>query len=128
MENIHALIIDDDADNVEVLSELLQDENVTCTATQDPRNLETALAQMERVDVIFLDLEMPGIDGYEMLQILKNDLDVSAPVVAYTVHLSEAVAARRMGFDSFLGKPLDGSRFSDQLRRILDGETVWEPR
>lgn len=48
------------------------------------------------------------------------------PIVAYSVHVSEIEIARRAGFDGFLGKPLDADRFSDQLRRILSGEQVWE--
>ncbi len=126
--SLHALIIDDDADNVEILAELLSDENVDCTAIQNPQLVQEALEGLEQLDVIFLDLEMPGLNGYELLEILKNDLELSVPIVAYTVHLSETVTARKMGFDCFLGKPLDGSRFPDQLRRILDGESVWETR
>ena len=49
-------------------------------------------------------------------------------VVAVTAEASsEQIAkARLAGFDGFLGKPLDPDRFPDQIRRILNGEAVWE--
>jgi CheY-like chemotaxis protein len=76
--------------------------------------------------VIFLDLEMPGIDGYPMLSYLKNDDRFNnVPVVAYTVHMSEMNVARQKGFHSFLGKPLDADLFPEQLAAILRGEHVW---
>jgi two-component system cell cycle response regulator DivK len=128
MSTIHALIVDDDAYNLEILASLLDEVEVRCIGVQDPRNLSEILDDAGRIDVVFLDLELPGSDGYELLGILKNDFGLEAPIVAYTVHLSEAVQARRMGFDGFLGKPLDGTRFPDQLRRILNGETVWDTR
>ena len=78
-------------------------------------------------DVIFLDLEMPEINGYEMIEILKNELGVSAPIIAYSVHISEVHVARKLGFDGFLGKPLRRTEFPGQLQRILNGEKVWEP-
>jgi hypothetical protein len=53
-------------------------------------------------------------------------LRLTAPVVACTVHLNEIVDVRETGFNGFLGKPLDGARFSQQLHRILNRESIWE--
>jgi len=127
MNSVHALIIDDNANNLGVLAELLSIEGVNYTKVQDPRKLDAALKPLSKVDVVFLDLEMPGINGYEVLDQLKADARFNGvPVVAYTVHVSEINQARNFGFDSFLGKPLDPDRFPDQIRRILNGESVWE--
>jgi CheY-like chemotaxis protein len=126
MNSVHALIIDDNANNLGVLAELLSLEGVSYTKVQDPRKLEAALQSLSRVDVVFLDLEMPGFDGYEVLNQLKTDARFDGiPVVAYTVHVSEINHARNFGFDSFLGKPLDAERFPKQLQKILRGEKVW---
>ena len=50
------------------------------------------------------------------------------PIVAVTAEASveQMNKAREAGFDGFLGKPLDPDRFPDQIRRILNGEQVWE--
>lgn len=127
MSQIHALIIDDNAKNLRVLSKLMSFEGATCTEVADPKRLAAVLENIAPVDVIFLDLEIPGTDGFKLLQSLKADARFQAvPIVAYTVHLSELNVARKAGFDSFLGKPLDSERFPDQLNRILKGESVWE--
>ena len=127
MSEKRALIIDDNAKNVNVLVRLLQGQGVGSTQLADPRKLDDTLQGMAAVDVIFLDLEMPMIDGFQVLDTLKADVRFqSVPVVAYTVHVSEINAAHQHGFDGFIGKPLDSDKFPDQLARILSGEAVWE--
>ncbi|PJF26932.1 MAG: hypothetical protein CUN53_05945 [Phototrophicales bacterium] len=49
-----------------------------------------------------------------------------APIIACTVHNHEIALAKRMGFDGFIAKPLDVTRFSKQIERILKGEPVWD--
>ena len=127
MTDKHALIIDDNGKNVAVLARLLAGQGVQNTQVTDPRRLDAALESLAGVDVVFLDLEMPMIDGFQVLDTLKsNDQFQSVPVIAYTVHVSEIRAAHQHGFDGFIGKPLDSDRFPDQLARILSGEPVWE--
>jgi len=72
-------------------------------------------------------LGFPNDDGFEIFTALRADPRLkNAPIVAYTVHQSEIERVRRMGFDGFLGKPLNMKRFGEQLQRILRGEPVWE--
>jgi CheY-like chemotaxis protein len=126
MSSPHALIIDDNPTNTDVLAQLLEHEGVSCTVLQDPADLARDPSFAEQADLIFLDLEMPQIDGYQMLHLLRDDLGIGVPIVAYTVHTSEISVARELGFHSFIGKPLQPRRFGSQLARILNGERVWE--
>ncbi len=126
MGNIHALIIDDNPINLKVLSQLLSLTGATYTAVQDPRKVMDILQNLENVSVIFLDLEMPQINGYEMLTLLKEQVGSAVPIVACTVHTSEMTTAHELGFHSFLGKPLQANRFPEQLRQILSGEPIWD--
>jgi CheY-like chemotaxis protein len=128
MAILHALIIDDDAYSIHVMERLLDQEDISYTAVADPTTLEDILATLDAVDIVFLDLEMPKLDGYEVLAILKNYLETNVPIVACTVHTAEINNTRRQGFFSFVAKPLDLDRFSDQLHRILNGIPVWESR
>lgn len=121
----HALVIDDNSQNVKVLVQLLSKQGVSATEISDPRKLATMLPSLENVDVVFLDLEMPGLDGYQAKDMLRAHFG-NTPIVAYTVHISEINVVRQLGFDGFLGKPLDNTKFPDQLARILNGEAVWE--
>lgn len=127
MGQVNALIIDDNAKNVAVLARLLAVEGVSSDKVMNPSQLEAVLDRMDQVDIIFLDLELPGTNGYQILAWLKSDPRFQAvPVVAYTVHVDEISVAQQRGFDSFLGKPIRYDRFPSQLRRILRGEQVWE--
>lgn len=123
----HALILDDNPRNVSVLAGLLEMEGITSTQITHPNLLNDTLAGLAALDIIFLDLEMPGLNGYEVLALLQADTHLSKiPVVAYTVHVSEINTAYNLGFHSFIGKPINPDRFPDQIARILSGEPVWE--
>ena len=123
----HALIIDDSKTNIEVLTMMLSQQGVEFTAVQFVQHLEAVLETVEKLDVVFLDLELPNYDGFEILANLKQKPQfVNVPIVAYTVHNSEIDTARKAGFHSFLGKPLSLTKFPNQLERILAGIPVWE--
>ena len=123
----HALIIDDNRNNIDVLIMMLEQEGISQTSVQNLSHIETTLEQMDSVDVVFLDLEFPGSNGFELLKLIRSLAPLAqAQVIAYTVHTSEIDAVRRAGFDGFLGKPLDSRRFSSQVKRILSGASVWE--
>jgi CheY-like chemotaxis protein len=124
--DIHALIIDDSSTDQVVLARLLSLENVQITQIYDPLRLEAHLPNFDEIDIIFLDLEMPNLNGYQVLQILKEFFGDHVPIVACTVHTSEVNTAKELGFHSFIGKPLNGDRFPLYLQRILDGQSVWE--
>jgi CheY-like chemotaxis protein len=125
----HALIIDDDASNISVLDQLLALEGVSCTHIQDPRVLQNGLGNLPDADIIFLDLEMPKVNGYEAFALLRADPRYAeVPVVACTVHFNEIQTCRDLGFHSYIPKPLDIDHFPEYLKRIVSGEQVWARR
>jgi two-component system, cell cycle response regulator DivK len=124
----HALIIDDDAYNVYIMERLFDLENITYTAITDVLRLEETLKSLHAIDFVLLDLEMPKRDGYEIVQVLKRRLDARVPIVACTVHTAEINRTKKLGFSGFIAKPLDMERFSDQIRRVLNGDSVWDSR
>jgi CheY-like chemotaxis protein len=125
MNQPHALLIDDNTQNLRVLAQLLAKQGVSSTEISNPKVLEQTLPTLEQVSVVFLDLELPGLDSFDLKDLLKSYFG-DIPIIAYTVHVSEINVVRQVGFDGFLGKPLDSSRFPDQLVRILNREPVWE--
>jgi two-component system, cell cycle response regulator DivK len=123
----HALIIDDDHNNLSVLEQLLMLQEISYTSVNDSRKVEETLSQNEKIDVVLLDLGMPNLNGYQVLEIINQYPQMKdVPVVACTVDTHAVQTARRMGFHSFISKPLDIDRFSDQLARILNGQSVWQ--
>lgn len=84
-----------------------------------------ALDSIEPFDVVFLDLEMPNVDSYQMFEILHK-YGFNKPIIACTVHTNEMETARDLGFNGFVSKPLDPLRFTDQISSILSGQPVWD--
>lgn len=124
---VRALIIEDEQTSVDVLTNLLDQLDVDTAVIYSGPDVLADLEAELRPDVIFLDLEMPGINGYEVLDLLREDAKFDGvPIVAYTTHLSHMNNARDAGFDGFLGKPLDRGQFADNLIHILNGGDVWE--
>jgi CheY-like chemotaxis protein len=128
-QNVYVLIIDDNPSDAEVLRGLLDRIGVKYDVVFDYRDIHTALEQIKIPHAIFLDLEIPGTNGYEVLEFIRSIPNFGkVPIVAYSAHSSEMNFARQAGFNSFLGKPLRSSQFAAQLEQILNGESVWEVR
>ena len=88
------------------------------------------LARSEQnVDLILLDIGLAYEDGCDVVGKIKADPELKdILVVAVTARTDpdDVKRARDAGCDGFIGKPLDRGRFPDQIRRILQGESVWE--
>jgi two-component system, cell cycle response regulator DivK len=129
LENVYVLIIDDNPSDADVIRSLLDRLGVRYDVVFDYRSIESTLAQIQIPQIIFLDLEIPGTSGYEVLAFIRNHPKFrNVPIIAHSVHSSEMHVARDAGFVGFLGKPLRGSEFPDQLEHILSGDSVWEVR
>ena len=121
---IKVLYIEDNDDNVYMLKMRLEllDEFEVLTATDGEKGCEMAAA--ERPDIVLMDLEMPGIDGWEATRRLKSNPDTrDIPVIALSAHAlagsrEKALAA---GCDEFDTKPVEFDRLVATLRRVLAG-------
>ena len=84
---------------------------------------------LPQVDLILMDIFLPEADGYQALDTLRHHPRFEQTlIVAVTADASveNLQRAREAGFDGFIGKPLDPDRFPNQVRRVLQGEGVWE--
>jgi len=87
--------------------------------------------QLGDIDLILLDIQLPYEDGFAVQKKLRQHPRFKdALIVAVTANASETYMQRAVtdGFNGFIGKPLDPDRFPDQVRRILEGKSVWEWR
>jgi two-component system CheB/CheR fusion protein len=107
-KELQILIVDDVPDNVESLAVLLELKgHQVHTALGGRTALEKAMDQPP--DVVFLDLSMPGIDGYEVARRLRAMFLRKVVIVAHTAYGFEEVRLRckEVGFDYHLVKPAD---------------------
>ena len=112
----HALIVDDDTDTRELLSQVAGSEGFTLAAADSLRAARAELAR-QVPDILLTDLELPDGNGMALI----NDLDRAAEteVVVVTGHASvgTAVEALRAGATDYLTKPIDIDRLTNILRR-----------
>jgi two-component system cell cycle response regulator DivK len=124
-----ALVVEDDAPGLAILSVMLRRLGVRTVMERYASDAVDRAKKMTKVDMIFLDLGLPDGDGYEVLAQLKQEPNLkNVPIVAVTARdaSTEIAKAQAAGFNGFLGKPLNRNRFPDQIRRIMNGEGVWE--
>lgn len=131
------LLVEDNPDNLFIFDDILRgDVGVKyCNARASGRQLFKLLQDNsnQHPDLILLDLFIPLEDGFTVHRQLRDffkEHQVGAPViVAISANCMPEIVerARREGFDGFIGKPIDRSRFIQQIRRILQGERIWEP-
>ena len=119
---IKILYVEDNDDNVYMLKMRLEllDEFEVLTAEDGEKGCD--MAATERPDIILMDLEMPGIDGWEATRRLKgNPQTRNIPIIALSAHAlagsrEKALAA---GCDEFDTKPIEFDRLVATMRRVL---------
>ena len=82
-----------------------------------------------RPDIILLDIHVSPLNGFQMLQMIRQDPVYSiTKVVALTASVmnEEVERLRKSGFDGAIGKPIPLSTFPIAIERILNGESVWQ--
>lgn len=131
LKDVCILIVEDNVRNYALLARLLSFMGVKQTEWKRSgwHVLEFAKETMTKVDLILLDIHLPEEDGYEVLANLRNDERFKdTKIVAVTADITRANLARAQtaGFDGFLSKPINVDKFPDQIRLILDGESVWD--
>lgn len=85
----------------------------------------------KKPDIIFLDIHMEPIDGFEMLKLIRCNKDYYATrVIALTASVmnEEVRRLREAGFDGAIGKPINYDTFSGLLDSILNGEQIWNTK
>ncbi len=125
------LIVEDNVRNYALLARLLSFMGVKQTEWKRSgwHVLEFAKDTMPQLDLILLDIHLPEEDGYEVLTRLREDERFrDTRIVAVTADITTAnlTRAQSAGFDGFLAKPINVDLFPDQIRRILQGESVWD--
>src|SRR6266446_5738915 len=103
------LVVDDNASNRDLLSRRLQRQGHTVLQAEDGARA-LALVEKEALDLVLLDLMMPGISGYDVLALLKRDprfRDIPVIVISALSELDSIVRCIEAGADDYLAKPFD---------------------
>ena len=119
--NARILIVDDQKPNVMLLEKILRDEGyLNVTSAMDPHTVR-ALHQAHHYDLILLDLQMPGMDGFQVIEALKGiDTDSYLPVLVITAQPGHKLRALQAGAKDFVSKPFDLVEVQTRIRNMLE--------
>src|SRR5438552_59147 len=124
------LIVDDDPDDVMMFCEAIYDVNLSnrcLTAYNGEEGLQSLWDAIKEPDFIFLDLNMPRVNGKEFLKKVKKDSRFAhIPVIAFSTSKSEkdAEELQQLGASIFITKPASFDLLKKTISLILNGE--WE--
>jgi adenylate cyclase len=115
------LIVDDQEAHVLLLERMLRGAGYTSVqSTMDPREV-CELHRQNHFAVILLDLKMPGMDGFQVMESLKElETDENLPVLVITAEPGEKLRALRAGARDFVSKPLDLAEVLIRVHNMIE--------
>jgi PAS domain S-box-containing protein len=125
--NASVLIVDDQAANVSLLEQTLREAGYTRLAsTMNPQEV-CALHRQHGFDLILLDLQMPGMDGFQVMEGLKtNERDGYLPVLVITAQPGHKLRALQAGARDFISKPFDLVEVRTRIRNMLEVRLLYK--
>jgi len=117
LDDVRVLVVDDDADSLELIVCALQDAGANVTPARSARE---ALAATGPFDVIVSDIGMPDVDGYSFIRSVRTrESDAAVPAIALTAYAraEDAERAKRAGYQQHFAKPVDGQKLLEAVKQ-----------
>ena len=123
--NARILIVDDHECNTEVFEIMLSQAGyLQVSSTMNPTEV-CALHQAKRFDLILLDLQMPLMDGFQVMEALKAmDPGRTLPVMALTAQPSHRPRALQAGAEGFVTKPFEVIELLGRIHSMIEGRLL----
>lgn len=115
------LVVEDQEDNRRILRDLLGAQGIDMVEAHDGESAHP-LASAERPDLILMDIQLPGLDGYEATRRIKADPALSAiPIIVVTSYAlsGDEEKARSAGCDDYVAKPYSPRQLLAKIRKYL---------
>ena len=142
LRGLRLMVVEDNVNNQQVASELLQGEGAEVLLASDGQQALSLLASAKRdgmFDAVLMDVQMPVMDGYTATRLIRRHLRLELPIIAMTANALSAdrQACQDAGMDDYVGKPFDIDLLVATLLRLcgkaapvtapLPGHIVLEP-
>jgi CheY-like chemotaxis protein len=124
MNDVHFLVVEDDPDGQDLVARLLRHQRISYDVASTGEEAVSFLKQGIGYSAAVVDLALPGIDGWGVLEHIRNDPGYAdIPVVAVTAYHSTelAVKAIEQGFTAYFPKPLEATSFIRQMQALING-------
>ena len=125
MSKIRILYIEDNSDSMTLVRRVLEIEGYEVISAETGRE-GLAKAFDNQPDIIFTDINLPDIDGYEITDTLKKDkMTAHIPIIAMTANVMKKDREHvfQAGCDGFISKPIDIDELPTQVENFLRGKT-----
>lgn len=123
----HILIVDDQAANISLLEQLLSEAGYTAVSSTSHPQEVCALHRKNCYDLILLDLQMPVMDGFQVMEGLKtNQADSYLPVIVLTAQPGHKLRALQMGAKDFISKPFDLVEVKTRIHNMLEVRLLYK--
>jgi len=121
IHNASILIVDDQETNISLLDQMLREAGyANVTSTMEPAGV-AALHREKRYDLILLDLQMPVMDGFQVMEGLKaNATDDYLPILVITAQPGHKLRALQAGAKDFVSKPFDIVEVKARVHNLLE--------
>ncbi len=125
--NASILIVDDQIANVQLLEQMLQGAGYQhVSSTMDPFAV-SAMHRDKHYDLILLDLQMPGMDGFQVMDALKEvDPDGYVPILVVTAQPGHKLRALACGAKDFVAKPFDLVEVKTRIHNMLEVRLLYK--
>ena len=129
LQNKRVFILEDNLENKAIAQMLLEFAGAQVMVDRWGLETLTHLRKFTPVDVILLDLMLPGqVTGYDVFIQIRQQRDFdNIPIIAVSAaDVSVAVPkVQELGFSGFISKPVDFRFFAYQIKQVIDGERIW---
>lgn len=114
---INVLMIEDDPEFAQILSEYLDNFNIKVTNYEDP--YLGLSAGIKNYDLLILDLTLPGIDGLEVCKEIREKYDIPIIISSARSDISDKVVGLQIGADDYLPKPYDPKEMHARIMSLI---------
>lgn len=124
------LVVEDNELNLKLFCDLLRAHGFTTEPVKDGRDAVAAARAFEP-DLAIMDIQLPHVTGYELIQQMKLDVDLrSIPIMAVTAYAGheDEERIRAAGANAYVSKPISLARFMEEVRALLPAETQEAPQ
>jgi diguanylate cyclase (GGDEF)-like protein len=125
--NARILVVDDKEMSVRLLEDILRVAGYACVESTTDPNEVCELHRKNRYSLILLDVQMPGMDGFQVMEDLKEiEEDGYLPVLVITVHQDHKLRALKAGAKDFVSKPFDLAEVLMRVHNMLEVRLLHE--
>ncbi len=116
-KGLRILVTEDNEFNREVMEEVLEEHQLDFALSGEEA---VRMATEFTYDIIFMDIQLPGIDGVEAMKRIRQNLDKHPPIVALTAYAMNGDKERLIidGFDDYVSKPINIDQLHDTIKRV----------